>query len=374
MVVLLLVAGACSTGAAAQSTGATTIDSCTTIDEPGEYVLTSDVSNSGADACIHISASDVVLDGGGHTVDGVDRRWTYGVLVRGPGTPSNVTVTNVVTTDWWAGIQYQGVTNGRITDAAADNNVLLGIQLGETTDTLVANTSVASNGAGVDRAYRGDGIRVRNGSGNTLRDVVVEDNDLMGIRLLSTARNTVRDATSRRNRFGVFLHGGAHDNTVVNGRFTDNNRDGMTIRYGSDRNEFLYNRVVDNGRDTPTNDGDGIEVLHSDGNLVQGNVVRGNPSDGIAVNNGTDWNRVLDNVASDNGRTGILVTLDATGNTVANNTVTRNEGTGLYVRDAPGTAVRRNTAEANAHTGIIVRNASDAALRGTRPVGTTGRG
>lgn len=51
------------------SQGVTEISQCTTIDEPGRYVLTSDITDSGARHCIRIIASDVVFDGQGHTLD-----------------------------------------------------------------------------------------------------------------------------------------------------------------------------------------------------------------------------------------------------------------------------------------------------------------
>ncbi|MFC7047007.1 hypothetical protein ACFQH6_17840 [Halobacteriaceae archaeon GCM10025711] len=62
---------------------ATTLDSCTTITEGGRYVLAGDVVDSDADTCIRVRASDVVLDGAGHRVDGVGAFGTAGVVVRG---------------------------------------------------------------------------------------------------------------------------------------------------------------------------------------------------------------------------------------------------------------------------------------------------
>ena len=57
------------------TTAPTEIGGCTTIDEPGEYVLTADVENgsvtrpdSGLGACIAVRTSDVTVHGRNHTV------------------------------------------------------------------------------------------------------------------------------------------------------------------------------------------------------------------------------------------------------------------------------------------------------------------
>lgn len=46
------------------------INSCGIIDQPGTYHLTTDVSNNAT--CIRITVGDVVFDGMGHTVLGLD--------------------------------------------------------------------------------------------------------------------------------------------------------------------------------------------------------------------------------------------------------------------------------------------------------------
>ena len=46
----------------------TRIDGCTTISEPGRYVLTADLLDRDASTCIGVRSSDVVLDGAGHQI------------------------------------------------------------------------------------------------------------------------------------------------------------------------------------------------------------------------------------------------------------------------------------------------------------------
>ena len=66
------------------------ITSCITITSPGYYILTDDIVNSSEFHCIQIQSSDVILDGRGHVVDGINRLGSYGIDVYGPYT--NVTI------------------------------------------------------------------------------------------------------------------------------------------------------------------------------------------------------------------------------------------------------------------------------------------
>ena len=50
----------------------TPITSCTTITSSGSYELQNDILNNPSTICIHITASSVILDGKGHTIDGID--------------------------------------------------------------------------------------------------------------------------------------------------------------------------------------------------------------------------------------------------------------------------------------------------------------
>jgi hypothetical protein len=68
----------------------------------GYYVLNTDCTDLGSSYAIKITASDVVLEGNGHTLDGIDGSNTYGIWII--GSPSsevtNVTVRNVTVVDW----------------------------------------------------------------------------------------------------------------------------------------------------------------------------------------------------------------------------------------------------------------------------------
>jgi hypothetical protein len=100
----------------------TEIDACTTITEPGTYVLAADIT---ADVdrvgCIEVEASDVTLDGNGHTITGGEgENEVIGVAInpRGPqaGTLENVTVENLTMSGLRDGIRARQLDGGRIGD------------------------------------------------------------------------------------------------------------------------------------------------------------------------------------------------------------------------------------------------------------------
>jgi parallel beta-helix repeat protein len=141
-----------------------TVDSCTTIDEPGTYVLVSDIDNGGgtaiSQACVEITAADVTFDGNGHTIDGRGVSHTKGVAVVNA---ANVTVTNVEVTDWHSGVL---VENGSATVRGVHTvSNAYGVRLENASESTVADNVVESNLVGI----YADGERVTL-DGNDLSD------------------------------------------------------------------------------------------------------------------------------------------------------------------------------------------------------------
>ncbi|ESP88410.1 CHRD domain containing protein [Candidatus Halobonum tyrrellensis G22] len=280
---------------------ATEVDSCTTITSPGAYALTQDIRNSSADVCIEIRADDVAFYGEGHTIDGTetlngsvdyDESLPVGLRV---DNASNVTVENVVVTNWEAGLQYRTATDGRITGVNATLNSQFGIELEDTTNSVVENVTTNDNGVEV--------------GGATTKELVA------GLGLFSSDDNTVRNVESRRNtRHGVIVASQSTGNTFESVTSATNGGDGLTLRQSSTDNVVENNRLIDNGQIAL--DGDGIELTQfSANNTVRDNVIRGSNSDGVSVNNdlnssyrdpdpdaGANANRVIGNEIVNNAR------------------------------------------------------------------------
>ncbi len=114
------------------------ISACTTISSPGEYVLNSNINNYASGTCIKITSNDVVLDGNGFTIDGIKAGSTYGVYVYNTSfTLSNVTVKNLIATDWDNGIYYRYVNNGKIINDTTLSNINSGIWVRNSDNNLI---------------------------------------------------------------------------------------------------------------------------------------------------------------------------------------------------------------------------------------------
>jgi hypothetical protein len=131
-VVAAVVAAALVGVASAQSAGSgpTGVDSCTTINSSGKYVLTTDitgVTTAPEKGCIEITASNVVLDGRGHLLAGNGSG--HGIEVNGSSRAvTNVTVKRLQAANWSIGVFYLGVDNGTIRGTIT-NNTTEGIAL-----------------------------------------------------------------------------------------------------------------------------------------------------------------------------------------------------------------------------------------------------
>jgi parallel beta-helix repeat protein len=158
-----------SSGAAGSADAVrTSIDSCTTIDQPGTYVLTAEIENAGntaiSQSCIEITADDVTLDGGGHLIDGRGESHTNGIAVLGA---EGVTVENVEVDDWHAGIF---VSEGSVTvrDVRTFSNAY-GLRLENSTGATVENSTVEENLVGIYTDNENLTVNETTFSGNEMR-------------------------------------------------------------------------------------------------------------------------------------------------------------------------------------------------------------
>jgi hypothetical protein len=143
---------------------ATTVSACGTIDAPGVYVLSNDLSTADG-SCIVVTASDVVLDGRGHTITETGGGNDTGVSVGGGvlTTPSNVTVRNLTVEGWAVGV------GGRFAaDLRVENVVVSGGGTGVSLS-LVSNATVRDVESGFVAPARA--VRASATSNVTVRDL-----------------------------------------------------------------------------------------------------------------------------------------------------------------------------------------------------------
>lgn len=182
----------------------TPIRSCRTIDSPGAYTLTRDITTE-RDSCIEITANDVVLDGNQHAVTGNESG--AGISVDGSSSPiTNVTVRNITATDWDRGISYENASGSTISHAIASGN-REGIALEDSNRVRVLNSTTTSN--------------------------------RYGIYLNATTDSEIRGSTAKLNRWGVVLEGDSTRNTIARTISTDNSQWDLHSREGSANNRLV---------------------------------------------------------------------------------------------------------------------------------------
>ena len=109
----------------------------------------------------------------------------------------------------------------------------------------------------------------------------VYDNPGTGINLFQSKYNYICNNGQKGSWYsGLLLQGLSHNNTITGNNFTENTH--------------------------ATYDGDGINILFSNGNIVLGNLLKDNDR-GIHVSDGSNENEITDNIIDDNGEYGILI-------------------------------------------------------------------
>lgn len=126
-----------STSAAAEPTE---INECTSISEPGEYVLTEDLEVE--DGCFGLRGSDIILDGSGHTISGDGTG--NGVSVEGTPVVRNLTIENFETGCFIARVESEIILENTV---VSDTSV--GITGFPKVDMNIQGSTIKDNGTGI---------------------------------------------------------------------------------------------------------------------------------------------------------------------------------------------------------------------------------
>lgn len=378
LVALLLGIPVASATAAAPPTQ---VDSCRSIDEPGRYVLTGNVTNSSADRCLRIRANDVVLDGQGHTVEAGG---AAAVAVNASGPLANVTVRDVRVTGADEGVEVDTAVDTRVIGVEAEGNGV-GIGFHGTRTGVIRDSTLAANDAA--------GVRIRGGTATLVENVTTRGNTLAssgdpaGIALHDTTDATVRNSDIAEEYDGIALENA--DGTHVVGNAVRSSNSGVAVLDGSSGNvvrdnAFQRARVVLEVRDDAVEMADNVVAGNdmersavSGSALARNLTVRNNELDGgpgISVG-GADSN-VSGNVVRGAGGAGIDVGgADAV---VHENRVTGADGAGIHVRPGgdgvrlEGNAVVENGGHGVALGAINRPEVTDVLLRNTYARGNGG--
>lgn len=367
-IALLLALGAAPPIAAQSdaSSDATEIESCTTIESPGEYVLSSDIADAPEAGCLVITADDVTVDGNGHAIaPNESSARGPAVLARGA---ENVSVRNVRLSDWQVGVAFDGVTRGSVTDVRVSNAAIAGVSIdGTSQGVTVADTDVTDATGGVQIAAGSD-VAVQD---NTLTDLTGA-----GVSVESDARNATvrRNTVSNTSGIGVRV-AAAETVSVVDNDITDAADTGIDIE-GATEATIAANRL-------DAIPGVGIHVRDAPGAQTRDNVVTDARTGGIQYFDsgdevviteigGSEWRPMPGFGEAREGATNGLNERSGVDrwpsetvhreSVVANNTVSGSYNHGVLAQSTDGIVLADNRVE-RSDDGIHVTGGEDAAVR-----------
>ena len=262
------------------------------ISSPGHYLLMNDLFNSTAETAIWIQSSDVVLNGDGHTLNGVSAENTTGVLTRkddessGIIPLSNITVINLSVSAFEDGIQYNNVDAGIVSGNTLAGNAR-GIEFLETSGTLVTGNN--ASGQVMIGQMNGVGIIISQSNGNTFTHNTLNRNGIgvesefggQGVLVIDdSSGNVFSNNTIHENKVcGILCEFSCNENVIANNS-VQNNGDGIVLFDQCTSNEILNNHVEGN----PS----GIFLLESSGNRLRSNTLAGNTYNFLVTGNGRD--------------------------------------------------------------------------------------
>jgi hypothetical protein len=162
----------------------TPITGPTTINQPGHYYLTRNISITGAQTAIAISASGVTLDLGGFTIDGDDNAGSLGISISEGGF-GNITIDNGVVSDFLIGLNVDAGVAVMVDHVTVSSNVV-GMEVGLRSQ--VSGCSAHNNTTGISML----GV----GAGSVIRDCLVTDSN---IGIFSEQRGVIRGSDVLHN-------------------------------------------------------------------------------------------------------------------------------------------------------------------------------
>ncbi|WP_192918542.1 PKD domain-containing protein [Salinigranum salinum] len=308
----------------ARGADCTTISGATVVSTPGCYVIDGNVEEHEDGNYVEIEASDVVLDGDGHTLEGGGNNNAVHV----DGSYSNVTVRNLTVENWDRGVFVKDVTDATVRDVVGRSSKHT-IEFDGTMSSTVDNVSASSNAE-----Y---GVYLKDATGTTVVDTTVQGNGVDGV-FVDGGDATLTAVTADTNtEHGVHLKG-ADGSTVREATATGNTLHGVYVE------DALDGRVVDSVAD---DNGDaGVRVHHSDRTVVT-NVTADRNTHGVHLSSPTTTlndSRLTANVEG--------VRLKKHVHTVANVTVESSSQYGIYLDEPDDNVVHGSRINASGTAGI----------------------
>lgn len=253
----------------------TEITECTTITESGSYVLADDLETAPESACITVRASDVLIDGRGHSITGPNGQGVegVGVLVQPPGDESisNVTVTDLTLERLRTGVIFDDVTDGVIKAVTSEMTTIAGTSfvLIDADRNVLVDNDLERGGSGIYLINANENVLVGNSTANTF---------FPGLDLLESDGNTlVGNTVTSVDGVGILLQRSNGNHLLQN--IATLNAIGISL-VGSNDNRLDLNAANEN---IAVGGGSGFNLSGSDRNSGRGNTAEENPFGPISV-------------------------------------------------------------------------------------------
>lgn len=255
---------------------ASPVSSCTTIAVPGTYELTENIINSSESSCIKITSSHVIFNGKSHKIDGISSYSSNGVIVYNSKVDlKNVTVKNLIVTNWDSGIEYRNVKYGTIKNNNVQSNTV-GILL------KLSNHNLLKNNIAKMTPFGGMGFGIYSSKYNTLTGNRAIKNGGTGIILdgRSNYNNLVDNNASLNGDMGIWILGKSSYNTLTNNKVFENGfccgggRAGIAIS-SSNYTTLTSNTIKTNLRGVAISSSNNIQLLN--------NVINSNTQSGLDI-------------------------------------------------------------------------------------------
>jgi len=341
----------------------TSVSNCGIINDPGEYILGSDISNNSNDPCLLVSSSDVIIDGNGYTVDGIDKS------IRG-----------IVLNNYHTNVTIKNLTLKEFSKA---------IIINEDSNTLIDNVTIVSNELGI-RASKSYNTTISNNniSVNTETGIYIDNSDYVAIWNNKLKNNTINGILLEGNYADIF------DNVISNNNYGIQSNTSTVYYYNNITNNQIINNTHPIVLDKTSN------YIVKDNTINRTILSSGRAIDFYNSENATFDDNIIDNYGTSNFRientnNSIFTNMDmyfrgdiayhmsnSINNTILNGTIdcTPSGGDGMYISNLVNSAIR-NMKITNCDSGIefnvsnnnnITRNEiSDSSIYGIQITGST---
>ncbi|WP_440772526.1 right-handed parallel beta-helix repeat-containing protein [Natronorubrum sp. DTA28] len=333
--------------------GPVTITESTVISAPGTYLLDADLTDDST--AIEITSSDVVFDGQGHTIAGVDVDGDgpqYGIHVNGA---DNVTVEDVTVDGWDTGLYFSG-SDGVVADVLVENGGT-GAEFANAHDNEVTNLTVRHT---ENRALTVGGFTHIPASGNIFTNVTAYDNQQGGggfdpgsVNLgWAASDNEFVGVSASGGVAGIRTASGSSGNTFVDVEAHDNDRYGLNLESSNGDTFDMVNvsgngwhdiRIGEGGGNTLTNVTAGGEhgtAIYLVGDLSGGPAASHNTFESVTVTDtsenaiglsNADYNEFTDVTYADSDGRAVSVTSRSENNEFTDVTVTGGTASAAYL-------------------------------------------